>query len=68
YLPKKIRDKVQIEAGVILDVSVEDRKIILGPHKSIVRKSKGIFRTKKPIQDIDGLVEEATYEEVTKDL
>ncbi|MFQ6136536.1 MAG: AbrB/MazE/SpoVT family DNA-binding domain-containing protein [Candidatus Hydrothermarchaeales archaeon] len=68
YLPKSIRDKVQIESGAILDVSVKDRKIILGPHKSIVRESKGIFRTKKPIEDIDRLAEEATYEEVAKDL
>ncbi len=68
YLPKSVRDKVEIEAGVILDVSVKDKKIILAPHKSIVRESKGIFRTKKPIEDIDKLVEEATYEEVTKEL
>ncbi len=68
YLPKSIRKKVQIEEGMILDVRVKDRKIVLEPHKSIVRESKGIFRTKRPIEDIDRLVEKATYEEVAKDV
>jgi len=68
YLPKSIREKVQIEAGTLLDVNVKDKKIVFEPHKSIVRESKGIFRTKKPIEDVDRLVEEATYEEVAKEL
>ncbi len=68
YLPKSIREKVQIETGTVLDVRVRDKKIVLEPHKSIVRESRGIFRTKRPIEDVDKLAEEATYEAVAKDL
>ncbi len=68
YLPKHVRDKVQIETGMVLDVSVRGKKIVIEPHKSIVRESRGIFRTKKPIEDIDKVAKEATYEAAAKEL
>lgn len=68
YLPKSVRDKAQIDAGMLVDITVADKKIVLKAHKSIVRESKGIFRTKKPIEDIDKLAEKATYEEVAKEI
>ncbi|MFQ5975803.1 MAG: AbrB/MazE/SpoVT family DNA-binding domain-containing protein [Candidatus Hydrothermarchaeales archaeon] len=68
YLPKEIRDKIGIRIGMFLDVVVKDKKVVFEPRKSIVRESKGIFRTKEPVEEIDRLAEEATYEEVAGDL
>ena len=68
YLPKDIREKAGVEPGTRFEVEADEGKIVLKPRKSRVRESMGVYKTKRPIEDIDKLIEEAVYEEVSKEL
>lgn len=68
YLPKIIRETLGIHPGTIFYIEVENGKIVLKERKSIIMESKGIYKTEEPIEDIDELIKEGTFEEVKKDL
>ncbi|NOZ77089.1 MAG: AbrB/MazE/SpoVT family DNA-binding domain-containing protein [Euryarchaeota archaeon] len=68
YLPKDIREKAGVEPGTRFHVETEGERIILEKRRSIVRESRGIFRTKKPIDDVDRVIKEAVQEIVEKEL
>lgn len=50
-LPKEIRDQLNISIGDILDVRIEDGKIILEPYK-LVPTSQAYFWTEKTQNDM----------------
>ncbi|ATZ61209.2 MAG: hypothetical protein BME93_03655 [Methanosarcinales archaeon Met12] len=51
YLPKEMREKFDYK---VLKGVVEGDKLILKP-MNIARKSRGIFKVKRPIEDVDEL-------------
>ena len=62
YLPKKMRRKFDYK---VLKGIVEGDKLILKP-MNIVRKSRGIFKAKRPIENVDELAKKYSRQ-VTED-
>lgn len=62
YLPKKIREKTGAEAGAILEIEAEKKRIVLKPREGIARKSKGAFKLKRSVKDIDELIKRYSHE------
>jgi AbrB family looped-hinge helix DNA binding protein len=68
YLPKSVRERIGAKPGTVFKLRVQNSILILEERKSIVRESKGIYKTKEPIEGIDRIIEDAAYEDALKEL
>jgi AbrB family looped-hinge helix DNA binding protein len=63
YLPKEVRKAAGIDEGTVLDVTVSHGEIVLRARKqSIARDGRGVFRVKRPVEDVDREIKEKSIE------
>lgn len=54
YLPRDVREAMRISPEEVLDVNVVGEKIVMARKKrSVARESRGVFKLKKHIEDVD---------------
>jgi len=54
YLPKAVREAAGIEKETVLEVTAGEGKVILKTRReSVAESSKGIFKLKEHIEDVD---------------
>ena len=53
YLPKDVRHALSITSDEPLEVNVVGEKIVLEKRRSVAEESRGIFKLKKRIGDVD---------------
>jgi len=63
YLPKAVRKAVGIRKKAVLEVRVDEGKIILSRRRgSVAESGRGIFKLKHPIEDVDEEIRKRSIE------
>ncbi len=53
YLPRDVREALRISAEEVLDVNVVGEKIVLERKRGVARDSRGIFKLKRHVENVD---------------
>ncbi len=68
YLPRDVRESLRISAEEVLDVNVVGEKIVLARKRGVARESRGVFKLRRHVEDVDVEISRQSVKAAARDL